>query len=119
MLTDQLVPVPSIFFIGESGAPLEIVGNKLSASDLASKIDSIVLKVNPSVNNPSASLISAEQVAHSSSNIPETDRAGSNPIQSASSSETPTTSESNNRLVDNVVPTIPDISQEVSFFSNI
>ncbi|XP_058794186.1 UBX domain-containing protein 4-like [Phymastichus coffea] len=62
----QLVPVPSIFFIGENGAPLEIIGNKLSSNDLASKIDSIVLKAKPQTIDPSASLINSEQSTQSS-----------------------------------------------------
>ncbi|OXU23817.1 hypothetical protein TSAR_011961 [Trichomalopsis sarcophagae] len=91
-LANQLVPVPSIFFIGESGTPLEIIGNALSPSDLVAKIDSILLKANPQSTTSSANLIDAEQKAHSPSNSQETNKsqgsepATSNPTQTAEDS---------------------------------
>ncbi|CAB0036540.1 unnamed protein product [Trichogramma brassicae] len=63
----QLVPVPSIFFIGDNGAPLEVVGNAMSPNDLAAKISSILEKAKPEVSQSSSNLIQAEQIAHSSS----------------------------------------------------
>ncbi|XP_014212775.1 UBX domain-containing protein 4 [Copidosoma floridanum] len=64
----QFVPVPSIFFIGDNGTPLEIIGNSLPPVDLKTKIDSILAKANPNSSNTSTNLIEAEQKAHSSEN---------------------------------------------------
>ncbi|XP_012276118.1 UBX domain-containing protein 4 [Orussus abietinus] len=57
----QLVPVPSIFFIGENGTPLEIVAGSVTASELASKIDSILSKSGRIAKDSSVNLIKAEQ----------------------------------------------------------
>ncbi|XP_071557698.1 UBX domain-containing protein 4 isoform X3 [Temnothorax nylanderi] len=40
----QLVPVPSLFFIGENGTPLEIVAGSATAAELESKIDDVLAK---------------------------------------------------------------------------
>ncbi|XP_012229580.2 UBX domain-containing protein 4 isoform X1 [Linepithema humile] len=63
----QLVPVPSLFFIGENGVPLEIVGGNKSAIELASKIDDVLAKAGKSSKQSSLNLIDAEQKAASSS----------------------------------------------------
>jgi hypothetical protein len=62
------VPVPSIFFIGENGRPLEIVVKISSPSDLVSKIDSILEKIKLQVKHSAADVVNAEKKAHSSSN---------------------------------------------------
>lgn len=59
---DQLVPVPSLFFIGENGTPLEIIAGSTTASDLATKIDLVLTKVGKN-KNASINLIDAEQKA--------------------------------------------------------
>ncbi|CAK9812800.1 UBX domain-containing protein 4 [Anthophora plagiata] len=66
----QLVPVPSIFFIGENGTPLEIIADSTTAADLASKIDVVLSKAGKN-KNASMDLINAEQIAAnaSSSNV--------------------------------------------------
>ncbi|XP_033319302.1 UBX domain-containing protein 4 isoform X1 [Bombus bifarius] len=58
----QLVPVPSLFFIGENGAPLEIIAGTTTAADLATKIDLVLTKVGKN-KNASVNLIDAEQKA--------------------------------------------------------
>lgn len=50
---DKLVPLPSIFFIGKNGAPLEIVtGVTNTVAELETKINGVLTKVN---SNPSTS----------------------------------------------------------------
>ncbi|XP_076758238.1 UBX domain-containing protein 4 isoform X1 [Xylocopa sonorina] len=58
----QLVPVPSLFFIGENGTPLEIIAGSTTATDLATKIDLVLTKVGKN-KNASVNLIDAEQKA--------------------------------------------------------
>lgn len=62
-----MVPVPSLFFIGENGIPLEIVGGNKSAIELASKIDNVLTKAGKNSIQSSLNLIDAEQKAASSS----------------------------------------------------
>lgn len=57
-----MVPVPSLFFIGENGAPLEIIAGTTTAADLATKIDLVLTKVGKN-KNASVNLIDAEQKA--------------------------------------------------------
>lgn len=56
----QLVPVPSLFFIGENGTPLEIIAGSTTAADLITKIDLVLTKVGKN-KNASSNLIDAEQ----------------------------------------------------------
>jgi len=66
-----LVPVPSLFFIGENGTPLEIIAGNATAAELVSKIDNVLTKAGKSNKQSSLNLIDAEQkaaVASSSSN---------------------------------------------------
>lgn len=56
------MPVPSLFFIGENGTPLEIIAGSTTASDLATKIDLVLTKVGKN-KNASINLIDAEQKA--------------------------------------------------------
>lgn len=58
------MPVPSLFFIGENGTPLEIIAGSTTASDLATKIDLVLTKVG---KNASINLIDAEQKAAATS----------------------------------------------------
>ncbi|KMQ88113.1 ubx domain-containing protein 2 [Lasius niger] len=74
----QLVPVPSLFFIGENGTPLEIVAGSITAIELASKIDSVLTKAGKGSKQSSLNLIDAEQkatAASSSSNNNATENA--------------------------------------------
>lgn len=69
----QLVPLPSLFFIGKSGTPIEVVtGNTTSVEELDSKIKSILEK--SGISEASSSLIQSEQtaseVASTSAEIP-------------------------------------------------
>lgn len=55
---DKLVPLPSMFFIGKNGTPLEIVtGITKTVEELVAKIDGVLEKANliPISNNASAS----------------------------------------------------------------
>lgn len=63
----QLVPVPSLFFIGENGTPLEIVAGNATAAELASKIDNVLTKAGKSNKQSSLNLIDAEQKAAAAS----------------------------------------------------
>ncbi|XP_018367119.1 PREDICTED: UBX domain-containing protein 4 [Trachymyrmex cornetzi] len=63
----QLVPVPSLFFIGENGTPLEIIAGSATASELASKIDNVLMKAGKSNKQSSLNLIDAEQKATAAS----------------------------------------------------
>ncbi|KAJ8686574.1 hypothetical protein QAD02_022368 [Eretmocerus hayati] len=65
----HIVPVPSIFFIGINGLPLEVIGNPLSSSELASKIDSILSKANEP-EQASSNLIGAEQAESNANSVP-------------------------------------------------
>lgn len=58
-----MVPVPSLFFIGENGTPLEIVAGSITAIELVSKIDSVLTKAGKSSKQSSLNLIDAEQKA--------------------------------------------------------
>ncbi|XP_076242160.1 UBX domain-containing protein 4 [Calliopsis andreniformis] len=61
----QLVPVPSIFFIGENGVPLEIVAGSVTAADLLAKIDLVLTKAGKNKDS-SVNLIDAEKKAAAS-----------------------------------------------------
>lgn len=67
-LLDQLVPVPSLFFIGENGIPLEIVAGSTTSADLLAKIELVLSKAGKN-KNTSANLIDAEQKA-AATNVP-------------------------------------------------
>ncbi|KAG8229425.1 hypothetical protein J437_LFUL000946 [Ladona fulva] len=42
--SDQLVPVPSLFFIGKNGEPVEILAGERSSSELSASIDKVLEK---------------------------------------------------------------------------
>lgn len=63
----QLVPVPSLFFIGENGIPLEIVAGNTTSADLLAKIDLVLSKAGKN-KNTSTNLINAEQKAAAANN---------------------------------------------------
>ncbi|KAH0954503.1 hypothetical protein HN011_012157 [Eciton burchellii] len=63
----QLVPVPSLFFIGENGTPLEIVAGSTTATELASKIDNVLLKAGKTNKEFSSNLIDEEKKAAATS----------------------------------------------------
>lgn len=41
-IIDQLVPVPSLFFIGKNGAPIEVIPQHLENGEFLSKIEKIM-----------------------------------------------------------------------------
>lgn len=59
--------MPSLFFIGENGTPLEIVAGSATATELASKIDNVLTKAGKSNKQSSLNLIDAEKAAAASS----------------------------------------------------
>lgn len=65
----QLVPVPSVFFIGETGVPLEIVAGNFSIPELSSKIDDILVKSGKNASGSSASFIQSEQRATATGSV--------------------------------------------------
>lgn len=73
-----MVPVPSLFFIGENGTPLEIVAGSITTIELVSKIDNVLTKAGKGSKQSSLNLIDAEQkatAAGSSSNNNATENA--------------------------------------------
>ncbi|XP_057328943.1 UBX domain-containing protein 4 isoform X2 [Microplitis mediator] len=69
----QLVPVPSLFFIGNNGKPLEIVAGSVTSSSLKEKIDSVLVKAGK--KDSSNNFIKTEQShaeSTSSSNVSNT-----------------------------------------------
>lgn len=65
LFTDKLVPLPSLFFIGQNGAPLEIVtGITKTVEELTSKINGVLDKVKPTTvagaSSGSANLIASK-----------------------------------------------------------
>nr|CAD7397338.1 unnamed protein product [Timema cristinae] len=102
----QIVPVPSLFFIGSAGAPLEVVAGKVSVSDLVLRVDGVLQKhrsSTPSLPKPlesPAQSISALESKPSTSGSP-------HPIETESS----ITSEANTSLSTTSPPeTTPDVS---------
>lgn len=63
----QLVPVPSLYFIGQDGLPLEIVAGNPTSADLLTKIDLVLSKAGKN-KNASTNLINAEQKATATTN---------------------------------------------------
>lgn len=59
----HVVPVPSLFFIGENGMPLEIVAGSITAADLLKKIDQLIAKAGKTNKASSQNFIAAEQEA--------------------------------------------------------
>lgn len=58
-----MVPVPSLFFIGENGTPLEIIAGATNADDLISKINNVLTQAGKNNKNSSSNLIDMEQKA--------------------------------------------------------
>lgn len=56
----QFVPVPSIFFIGRKGTPLEVVCPGVDAADLAGRIDRIIVEHEKDGKEASSSLLLSE-----------------------------------------------------------
>lgn len=114
------MPVPSLFFIGENGTPLEIVAGSTTATELAAKIDNVLLKAGKTNKEFSLNLIDAEQkaaaAASSSSNdnsveatAPDINNAGSNPNTDLTS-----TIESRSSLDDKKDPTVDTVQAATS-----
>lgn len=84
-----MVPVPSLFFIGENGTPLEIIAGNTTAVELASKIDNVLTKAGKNSKQSSMNLIDAEQkaTASSSNNIAETTACSRNETKANSSTD--------------------------------
>nr|CAD7407509.1 unnamed protein product [Timema poppensis] len=105
-LDNQIVPVPSLFFIGSAGAPLEVVAGKVSVSDLVLRVDGVLQKhrsSTPSLPKPlesPAQSISALESKPSTSGSPH-----------PSETESSITSEANISLSTTSPPeTTPDVS---------
>lgn len=55
LFTDKLVPLPSLFFIGKTGTPIEIVTSVTkTVEELKSKIDKVLNLVKPATSNTAA-----------------------------------------------------------------
>ncbi|XP_063978203.1 UBX domain-containing protein 4 isoform X2 [Diachasmimorpha longicaudata] len=59
----QLVPVPSLFFIGDNGSPLEVVAGSVNVQTLQEKIDTVLVKAGKRKNEASNDFIRGEQSA--------------------------------------------------------
>ncbi|XP_051158416.1 UBX domain-containing protein 4 isoform X2 [Leptopilina boulardi] len=59
----QLVPVPCIYFIDAVGSPIEVVANNCQISELAVKIDDMLVKQGKTASGSSTSFIKSEQKA--------------------------------------------------------
>lgn len=69
LFADKLVPLPSLFFIGKSGAPIEIVtAITKTADELKSKIDK-VLDRPPSATSSSAASASANLITSKANEV--------------------------------------------------
>lgn len=64
----HLVPVPSLFFIGVNGIPLEIIVGNTTATELTSKIESVLIKSGKKSPNSSSDLIESEKKSSELSN---------------------------------------------------
>lgn len=53
--------MPSLFFIGENGIPLEIVAGNVTATELTWKIESVLTKAGKEIKNVSQNLIESEK----------------------------------------------------------
>lgn len=63
----QLVPIPSLFFIGQSGAPLEVIAGSTNVADLTAKIETVLERVEPTSKDSSTSFIQSEKKESSGS----------------------------------------------------
>ncbi|XP_054734164.1 UBX domain-containing protein 4 [Anastrepha obliqua] len=104
----QVVPVPSIFFIGKSGTPLEIgTGIIASVEELEEKINKVLIasgRSTPSVSS-STSLIEAEQKAQSATtvnNVKRTTREADEALPVSLSSTDHSINKSDTEVVDEV-----------------
>ncbi|XP_074112251.1 UBX domain-containing protein 4 isoform X1 [Cotesia typhae] len=79
----QLVPVPSLFFIGDNGKPLEIVAGSVTSSSLKDKIDSVLVKAGK--KDSSNNFIKMEQTSAEAtvSNTPQTSTSNYNVPESS------------------------------------
>ncbi|XP_015177059.1 PREDICTED: UBX domain-containing protein 4 isoform X2 [Polistes dominula] len=68
----HLVPVPSLFFIGVNGIPLEIVVGSTTTTELISKIESVLIKSGKNCSNSSSDLIESEKKSSDLTNTPDT-----------------------------------------------
>lgn len=64
LFSDKLVPLPSLFFIGKNGAPIEIVtGVTKTVDELNSKIDTVLEGVKQKPNTTNSAAASANLIA--------------------------------------------------------
>nr|CAD7265642.1 unnamed protein product [Timema shepardi] len=102
----QIVPVPSLFFIGSAGAPLEVVAGKVSVSDLVLRVDGVLQKHRSSTPSLPKPLESPTQSISTLESKPST--SGS---PHPSETESSITSEANISLSTTSPPeTTPDVS---------
>ncbi|XP_014606993.1 PREDICTED: UBX domain-containing protein 4 isoform X2 [Polistes canadensis] len=67
----HLVPVPSLFFIGVNGIPLEIIVGNTTATELTSKIESVLIKSGKKCQDSSFNLIESEKKSSELTNTPD------------------------------------------------
>ncbi|XP_003704260.1 UBX domain-containing protein 4 [Megachile rotundata] len=104
----QMVPVPSLFFIGENGMPLEIVAGNTTSADLLAKIDLVLSKAGKN-KNTSTNLINAEQKAAATSNAT---NSGSVNIEGAKTTKSNTETSVPQTKSENVSNVIPNDTKE-------
>lgn len=117
----HLVPVPSLFFIGENGIPLEIVAGSVNATELTSKIESVLTKAGKETQNSSLTLIESEQKS-ATQNAPDASTSDNNELKASDTKVTTDTSteslsitETENKLVENKSPIeIKETSKETT-----
>lgn len=107
--------MPSLFFIGENGIPLEIVAGNVTATELRSKIESVLTKAGKKTKNISQNLIESEQKSAICTNAPDastSDIATVNTPDTKAESDVPTETVANteieNKLVENDTTNLKD-----------
>lgn len=69
-MIDKLVPLPSLFFIGKNGTPIEIVtAVTKTVEELQNKIDKVLAGNKPEVSSSNVSSATTSAAATSSANL--------------------------------------------------
>lgn len=126
----HLVPVPSLFFIGENGIPLEIVAGNVTATELTSKIESVLKKAGKETKKGSQNLIESEKKSAACTNAPDASTSNVTTVNTPDTkvatdvpTETVTNTESGHKLVENessdlIDMDIPTTSNETKVDNN-
>lgn len=127
----HLVPVPSLFFIGENGIPLEIVVGNVNSTELTTKIESVLTKAGKGAKNSSLSLIESEQKSSASNEPPEASVSDISTVKAPEATVTAdvpeehvSSTENENKLVENISNTdekdteVPTTSNETKTTNN-